>query len=135
MHDYAMNSRQIGLEWLRKNGRATSERTLVSKYYTADESGPRRSLWWFEFPASYVTDNPSGFLNLLCRIAPDSSEFHHLRVPTNLFVTRKSALKIRDDSDKFSLYLSADEPTLFREIRGNGQVEFSDYEFRSRASP
>ena len=74
-----------------------------------------------------MIEEPTGFLNLLCRVAPNSSEFHHLRVPTELFVRRKHDLKIRDKGDKFSLYLSAEQPTLFREIRGNGRIEFGAF--------
>jgi hypothetical protein len=119
-----MNSRRSGLEWLRKKGRTTGERVVVSKYYTADEAWPGTPVWWFEFPASSVTNDRFGFLNMLCGAAPNSDEFHHLRVPMELFVARKDDLGLRENGDKFSLYLSAEEPRLFREIRGDGGVEF-----------
>jgi hypothetical protein len=120
----AMNSRRSGLEWLRKKGRTTGEPTVVSKYYTADEAWPGTPVWWFEFPTSSVASDRFGFLNLLCGVAPNSSEYHHLRVPIELFVARKHDLGLRDGGDKFSLYLSGEDRRLFREIRGDGQIEF-----------
>ena len=115
-----MNCRRSGLEWLHKKGRETDERVAVSKYYTADESWPRTPVWWFEFPASHAAKER--FLNLLCQVAPNSLDFHHLRVRTTLLIERKDHLGFREG--KFSLYLSAEEPRLFREIRGDGQIEF-----------
>ena len=118
-----MNTRQRGLAWLRKKGRATDEPVIVSKYYTAEEAFPRTPVWWFEFPSA-ATDDRLALLNLLCEVSPDSSEFHHLRVPMGLFLACKHHLGYRDEGDKFSLYLSAEKPRLFREIRGDGRIEF-----------
>ncbi len=87
--------------------------------------GPRRPVWWFEFAHATAAENPSGWLNLLCGVAENSSEYHHLRVPMGLFLACKHLLGFRDDGDRFSLYLSAEMPTLFREIRGEGRVEFA----------
>ena len=120
-----MNSRQSGIDWLHKKGRRTDERVAVSKYYAADESWSKRPAWWFEFAAAYATKDPFGFLNLLCGVAPDSSEFHHLRVPMGLFLASKHHLGFLRAGDKFSLWLSAEEPTLFREVRGDGRIEFA----------
>jgi hypothetical protein len=119
-----VSSRKSGLEWLRRNGRTTKERVCVSKYYTADESWSHSPVWFFEVPTTFVTEDRFRFVNLLCGVAPNSSEYHHLRVPMDLFVARKHDLKIRDKGDKFQLYLSAEELRLFRDIRGDGRIEF-----------
>lgn len=119
-----MNSRQSGVEWLSKRGRATDERVVVSKYYLADESWSQTPVWWFEFAAASATEDRFGFLNLLCGVAPNSPDYHHLRVPMGLFLACKHHLWHRDNGERVSLYLSAEEPTLFREIRGDGRIEF-----------
>jgi hypothetical protein len=119
-----MNIRKTGLDWLRKNGRATDERVAVSKYYPSVEAWPRTPVWWFEFPTDSATNDRFGFLNLLCQVATNSAEFHHLRVPMGLFLACRHHLGLREEEEKFSLYLSAEHPRLFRELRGGGQIEF-----------
>jgi hypothetical protein len=119
-----MDTRKSGLEWLRKKGRATAERVAVSKYYTSDEAWPRMPVWWFEFPSNLAIKGRFNFLNLLCQVTTNSLEFHHLRVPMGLFLACKHHLGMREKEKKFSLYLSAEESRLFRELRGGGQIEF-----------
>jgi hypothetical protein len=118
-----MNTRQSGLEWLRKKGRSTSERVVVSKYYTEDESFTHSAVWWFEFLERYAIDEQ--FLNLLCQVAPGSSDFHHLRVPMRYFLEHKQHIWFREDKVSFAPHLSAEKSRLFRELRGDGQVEFA----------
>jgi hypothetical protein len=88
-----MNSRQSGLEWLRRNGRATGERFVVSKNYTAEESFTHTPVWWFEFLERHATEEQ--FLNLLCQVALGSGDFHHLRVPMQFFLEHKQRLWFR----------------------------------------
>jgi hypothetical protein len=65
------------------------------------------------------------FLNLLCQVAPGSSDFHHLRVPMQFFLEHKQRLWFREDKLSFAPHLSAEKSRLFREVRGDGQVDFS----------
>jgi hypothetical protein len=118
-----MNIRPSGLAWLRKNGRATDERVVVSKYFTADESFTHTPVWWFEFLERYATEEQ--FLNLLCQVAPGGSDFHHLRVPMQFFLEHKEHLWFREDKLSFAPHISAERSRLFREIRGDGQVDFA----------
>jgi hypothetical protein len=118
-----VNIRPSGLTWLRKRGGPIDGRVVVSKYYTEDEAFPHTPVWWFEFLEKRALEEQ--VLNLLCQVAPTSSEFHHLRVPMSHFLEHKNKLGFRDD--KFSLYLSAEKSRLFREIRGNGQIEFRKF--------
>ncbi|MBI3521814.1 MAG: hypothetical protein HY071_01785 [Chloroflexi bacterium] len=122
-----MKTRPRGLEWLRKNGRSSDERKTFSKFYPADQAFLGTPGWWFEFTTTSVTQDHLGFLNMLCEVAPMSSEFHHLRVPMDLFVRRKAEFKIRDQGHIFTLYLSADESRHFREIAGSGSIEFGPF--------
>ena len=119
-----MNSRKDGLDWLGRMGRSTSERVVVSKYYTKAESWPRRPVWWFQFRTQLAVEDRFGVLNMLCQIEPRDSEYHHLRVPFGLFLACAHLLGQRNNGTLLSLYLSAEEPTLFQEIRGDGRIEF-----------
>jgi hypothetical protein len=112
---------------LRKRGRGTGERLVVSKYYTADEAWPRKPVWWFEFPATHASKDRFGFLNMLCEVPEDNSDYHHLRVPMGLFLACKRHLGTRDEGQRFSLYLSAEKTRLFQECRGTGQIEFKAF--------
>jgi hypothetical protein len=49
MKELVVNIRPSGLAWLREKGRATEERIVVSKYFTAEESFTHTPVWWFEF--------------------------------------------------------------------------------------
>lgn len=120
-----MNTRHKGLEWLERMGRSSSERVAVSKYYTAEESYTHTPVWWFEFLERYAIEEE--FLNLLCQVAPDSGGFHHLRVPMSYILEHKAQLWFRVDKVSFAPHLSADPSTLFREIRGTGQIAFGHF--------
>jgi hypothetical protein len=122
--------RKSGALWLRDNGRETKERCVFSKYYTADESFTRSPVWWFNFPERYATTD-GAFLNLVCQLAPGSSEFRHLRVPMQFFLDHKHEICFREDILAFSPHLSAEEASLFREIRGTGRIEFGRFEVKS----
>ena len=120
-----MNIRPSGLAWLREKGRATEERIVVSKYFTADESFTHTPVWWFEFLERHAIEEQ--FLNLLCQIAPSSSDFHHLRVPMRYFLEHKQHIWFREDKLSFAPHLSAEKSRLFREIRGDGRIEFRNF--------
>jgi hypothetical protein len=71
-----------------------------------------------------ATEDRVGFVNLLCGLPANGSDYHHLWVPMGLLLACKHHLGFRDDGGRFSLYLSAEESRLFRELRGDGQIEF-----------
>jgi hypothetical protein len=110
----------MGLDWLGRTGSPTDEQVAVSKYYEASESWTGTPVWWFEFAAR----DGLGFINLLCQTAPNDAEFHRLRVPKGFLLANKPHLGFRYEKDIFSLYLSAEAPSLFRELRGDGGHEF-----------
>jgi hypothetical protein len=123
-----VNIRASGERWLREKGRETDERRSFSKYYLAEESWTRSPVWWFQFLERYAIEEE--FLNLLCQVAPGSSDFRHLRVPMPYFLEHKQGIWFREDKLSFSPHLSAEKPRLFREIRGDGQVEFAAFEVK-----
>jgi hypothetical protein len=122
-----VNIRTSGERWLREHGRETKERRAFSKYYAAKESWTRTPVWWFRFAERYAIEEPDQFMNLLCEI-PGGSDFRHLRVPMSYFLEHRDGIWCQDDS--FSPHLSAERPSLFREMRGDGRIEFADFELK-----
>jgi hypothetical protein len=124
-----MGTRSRGDEWLQQRG-ITNEPFRVSKYYVSSESWTGKPVWFFEFPETLVSDDSAEYLHLLCEKTSASDEFHHLRVPISIFPACKHHLAFREDTKMFSLWLSAEPETLFREMRGQGSIEFRGFEHR-----
>ncbi len=122
-----MALRRSGQDWFREHHEPGDE-PRVSRFYPTHKSwkGPG---WWFEFP-DFAVSNPAGWIGLLCQRRDNPDAFHHLRVPMDLFVTRKPHLGYRADIKKFSLFLSGEPETFFREMRGSGKIEFGEFEHR-----
>ena len=121
-----MSTRQDGLNWLRAKGREPSGHVCVSKYYQAEESRWHSPGWWFEFPSSAVSDNERS-VDLLAQNSSDGG-FIHFRVPNAFLSQRKSHLGFRDEDDRVSLFLSAEAPDLFLELRGDGRIAFGGFQ-------
>lgn len=121
-----MDTRSRGREWLRQRG-ITNEPFCVSKYYVFSESWTGKPVWFFEFPESLVSGNSGEYLHLLCEKTPSSDEFFHLQVPVSIFAACKHHLGFREQEGKYSLFLSAEERTKYREVRGTGAIEFKAF--------
>ena len=121
-----MDTRNRGREWLRQRG-ITNEPFCASKYYGPSESWTRKPVWFFEFPESLVSDDSAEYRHLLCKKTPSSDAFHHLRVPISIFAACKHHLGFREQKGKYSLFLSAEKRTKFREVRGTGAIEFKAF--------
>ena len=112
---------------MERAGRPTDGPVHVSKFFRPDESWTGTAVWWFEFSESEAVETAEGDIDLLCEVAPDTDDFHHLRVPARLFLDRKEDFHVRSEKDAFSLYLSAEADRAFRELRGTGGVEFAQF--------
>jgi hypothetical protein len=121
-----MNLRNDGLKWFEEHHNSR-EPIRVSKFYPAHESWKKGPVWWFEFPPHDVS-NPNGWINLLCQRQNDPSSFHHLHIPMGLFAGCKHLIGFREDKNVYSLFLSAEPESLFREMRGSGNIEFGVFE-------
>jgi len=120
-----MNLRNAGLKWFGEHHQH-AEPIRVSRFYPTHRFS-KGSVWWFEFPSADVSD-PNGWLNLLCQRGKNSGSFRHLRVPMGLFAACKHHLGYRESKDMFSLILSAEPRSLFKEMRGSGYIEFRHFE-------
>ena len=95
----------------------------ASKFYVPKKSWTRQSAWWFEIPQRTIETPKSAEIHLLCQVAPDSKDFHYLKVPVEFLKKEKLNLSIRKNG-KLSLFLSAEQDEMFVEKRGSGKVSF-----------
>ena len=97
--------------------------TYTSKYYQPEESWPKENVWWPQIPIKAIDSKKTGYINILCQVAPNKNDFHHLKVPTKFF--NEHLKKFHRLNDKIvDLYLSADPTRLFIEERGDGSLNF-----------
>ena len=123
-----MTTRQKAKKWLEREGKLIDDPFLkVSKFYVSEQSWWRVDTWWFEFGETLVENSPKEFLHLLCETTPGSDKFYHLKIPFTFLKENKAHLGYRNDNNKYSLALSAESRNMFRELRGNGQIEFAKF--------
>lgn len=104
----------------------SDEPTYVSKFYVPEHSWTGQSAWWLEIPRGIVENAESDHLHLLCQVAPNSSDFHYLRVPGEFFRRNLTKLVLRGNG-RLSLFLSAEPTDLFVERRGSGRLPFASF--------
>jgi hypothetical protein len=123
-----MTIRQKAKKWLEKEGKSINDSFLkVSKFYIPEQSWKRVDSWWFEFDETFVENSPKEFLHLLCETTTDSDKFYHLKVPFTFLKENKSRLGFRYDNNKYSLIMSAESKDMFRELRGDGKIDFAGF--------
>lgn len=117
--------RSYGKAWFHNNRpEFAGEDMRVSKLYAPQEA------WWLEIPVWLLEKHPTAHTNLLCENGENlGREFFHLRVPIPYIIKHRHSLDLRRDNDphKFSLHLSAKPGNLFRDERGVGSVDFSQF--------
>jgi hypothetical protein len=120
-----MSIRSVAFQWLKSNYGEVSGKIYTSKYYLPEESWPKEHVWWLQIPLKVIEAKQNSFINLICQVAPNKSEFHFLKVPTDYF--HKHLKNFHIVEEKASLYLSADPKDLFVETRGKGKTEFTGF--------
>ena len=122
------NIRSRGFTWLQNRGKLPLH-IRVSRFYPPEASFPHVPAWWCEFPTAEVEEDAWEHISLLCQTAPKGEQFHHLRVPMGLFPACKHHLCVREREGQrlYSLWLSAEPDSLFRELRGSGAIEFRPF--------
>lgn len=119
-----MSIRSQALQWFRSKFGAPYGKICSSKFYQPEESRTRDETWWLEFPIGDLDENNE--IHLLCQVAPNSDDFHYLKVPASFFQEQLKNLDVRD-GNKISLYLSPKPSNMFVDERGNGRVDFSKF--------
>jgi len=118
-----MSIRRKANEWFQRKYGKVTEPVYTSKYYLPEESWPKKSVWWLHIPLS-VIDRVS-YINILCEKLPNSEDFYYLKVPSKFLLTHQE--KFHYVNNKISLYLSTESKSLFIELRGKGNLDFSKF--------
>ena len=117
--------RSYGKAWFHNNRPEFADEDIrVSKLYAPQQA------WWLEVPVRLLEKHPTAHTNLLCENGENlGREFFHLRVPIPYIIKHRHSLDLRRDNapHKFSLHLSAKPGNLFRDERGVGNVNFSQF--------
>ena len=121
-----MGTHKTGVAWLEKNYDVQNGRIVVSKYYRADESSTKKPAWWLEIPSSVITDEEHEYLHLLCE-KESANDFYYLRVPISYLRNNIKYFDFRKNGEVLSLILSAEEYLKFTDVRGKGNVNFSEF--------
>lgn len=115
--------RPYGKAWFRVN-----RPTLVDEDIRVSRLHAPQQAWWLEIPVRLLESHQH--TNLLCENGENiGREFFHLRVPIAYIAKHRHSLDLRLDKDphKFALHLSARQDDLFRDKRGVGEVDFSQF--------
>lgn len=110
--------------FLSKYGK-TNNKIYTSKYYLPEESWPKKHVWWPKIPIIAIDKNNFTHVNLICEVAPGKNEFYYFKVPVDFL--NEHLDRFDRVNDTIHLYLSAEPDTLFREIRGKGNLDFSPF--------
>jgi hypothetical protein len=120
-----MSIRREALSWFERNHGRRDAPTFASKFYQAFESWPKKSVWWIQISRRVVEENPSGYINILCQVAPNGNDFHYLKVPARFLYEHLDNFHFVGDT--ISLYFSTHPKTLFVEERGKGNLDFEQF--------
>ena len=102
--------------------------THRSRYYPADQSWTNKPAWAFEIPISEFRDvKIDSVIELRCQIEIDEDDYHRLLVPVYVFERKFDSFYLREDTNKISIFLSAEPSNLFHEVRGKESVDFSPF--------
>lgn len=122
-----MSIRSIGVPWIEKTHGIKGGIICVSKFYNPDKSWTKKAAWAFEIDRSKIATTFSQFVHLLCEKNPGEIDFYFLRVPSSYLLENQSKLYIRENKNRFSIFLSAEKENLFQDERGEGKVKFSQF--------
>lgn len=116
-------TRKRAEEWLAKPlGRCAK----VSKFYREDESRTCSPVWWFDIQVERVSSGECTDMSLLCEA---SEGFCQLKVPCSFFLKNRDHLvvEMNKGQDCYRLHLSARDEDRFVDLRGPGNVDFSQW--------
>ena len=120
-----MSIRKKANEWFRKKYGLGKEPIYSSKFYQPEESWPKKSVWWPKIPLNEIQEIRHSHINLLCEVSPNSDDFHYLKVPTKYL--NENLENFHTIGNLIDLYLSTEPKTFLIEIRGKGNLDFSQF--------
>jgi len=115
----------LSLDWLTEQDRLIEGELYISRYYMVSESAADRPVWVLEIEEDLIIGQPDKFINLLCQKTRQGKLFYHLKLPSGFLSVCKHLLAYDDTSKRYTLHLSAEQASLFRDLNGIGNVDFS----------
>jgi hypothetical protein len=107
--------------WAEAKGISVDGDLRTSKYYPPKESRSGRPAWWVEVPLDKLRSVAK--FEVFCEKGVEIEDFHHLAVPSDFLDQNQRNFYITND--KISLWLSAEEPDLFKDTHPEGsQIDF-----------
>ena len=121
-----MSIRPDAIRWLNEHyGRDLHRHVYTSKFFTSEESWPKKAVWWITMPVTNLIEEINDDIFFLCQVAPSSQDFYMLAVPARFLQEHLENFDIVGDT--LSLYLSAEQGSLFKECRGKGNIDFTEF--------
>lgn len=121
-----MSIRSNAITWLSTHHKNASGIVVTTKYYTPEQSWPKKHVWWPTVSKQKIETTADKYINIVCEKLPASNDFYYLKVPVMFFKDHLKEFHIVK-SKTISMYLSADKNNLFEEIRGTGKLDFSQF--------
>ncbi len=121
-----MSIRYKALTWLVSYHKITNGTVVTTKYYTPEQSWPKKQVWWPQISKHEIETTADKYINIVCERLPDSDDFYYLKVPVMFIKDNLKQFHIVKDKT-ISMYLSADKNNLFEEIRGTGKLDFKQF--------
>lgn len=112
-------------KWFLTNYGKGKVKVYSSKYYLPEESWPKKHVWWIQIPPCSIDPALYQYVNMLCQVKPSEKNFHYLKVPVTFILEHQK--KFHRIGDMIDFYFSAEETTLFKELRGTTELDFSSF--------
>ena len=118
-----MSIRNEALKWYKLKYKKLDLPIYTSKWFRPEESWPKKSVWWPQIPIKALEGNSD--INVLCQVAPNKNDFHHLRIPTKFFKQHLESFHLLKGI--ISLYLLTDPKKFLVEVRGKDNINFISF--------
>ena len=122
---FHMNIRSSASEWYRRHYGIKPKYFRSSKYYHAFESWSKTPCWWFQFPLLWLDEKRESNIIFVGEKASEQNDFLVLKVPIYYFLEKLKGFTLL--ANNINLMLSAERHNFLQDVRGNGQVGFSQF--------
>ncbi len=120
-----MSIRADALKWLDSKYGEMKGPIYTSKFYLAEQSWSKNSVWWIQIPLDVITSSQHSTIKLVCQTDPSKNLFHYINIPRKFL--QENLHQFHQVGKIASLYLSTNPKRLFREERGTGQISFAEF--------
>ena len=121
------STRKRAIAWLEDHYGPQEGIIHTSKFYKPYESWPKKRLWWIELSIERMSKSCEKYVHFVCQKENTLKDFYYLKVPIDFLKVYADQFFFRKPKKCFSFYFSAEPDTLFKELRGKGNVDFSNF--------